>query len=108
MDKCASCRKRVPVSGYVNCEECRAYQAKWKKENPAYNKAYKREHPFRLNPKAQAYGREYTRQRTECCLQAGYCTRCTKRPAKDGYRTCAVCQEYCKRQKSSKAPHIRP
>ena len=92
---CPTCRINKLMGTERHCPECRARESEWKLK--------KRESDRENTNKQHA---EWAKTKYAERVEKGICTRCGKRPAKDGTRTCVYCTEktnaYHRRKRAEK------
>lgn len=92
---CPICRINRLMGTERHCPECRAREAEWK--------AKKRDTDREMCNKQHA---DWAKAKYAERIEKGICTRCGKRPAKDGARTCMYCAEktnaYHRRKRAEK------
>lgn len=88
---CPRCRKNFLYGDEKNCPECAAYSysiimPKREENREHYNEIHK----------------NWSRKTHHRMIEMGVCTRCRKRKADAGYKTCGMCREKTRRYKQSR------
>ena len=75
---CPSCRQNTLFGDERSCPECKA-------KNYAYRMSIDKEHKNKIH-------REWSKRTHAEMIERGICTRCRKRKADGGFKTCAICR----------------
>lgn len=85
---CPSCRQNMLFGDERSCPECKAI-------NYAYQMGIDKEHKNKIH-------REWSKRTHVEMIEKGICTRCRKRKADGGFKTCAMCRDKTNRRKREK------
>ncbi|MCM1221385.1 MAG: hypothetical protein NC548_43590 [Lachnospiraceae bacterium] len=93
---CVHCGQEKAQKGTVLCRMCTINSSQYSVER------YHRKTPEQLEHYKE-YQKEYQHMRRQKLLAEGVCTRCGKRPARAGYKSCKICSaEDCKKHKEKR------